>query len=388
MLISTKYFFSRGKGIITSSIFFYFLSLFWLIGFIFLWKIPYPKKDKDFVTGSSKLSIIIPARDEERNLGLLLNSLKHQTFKPHEIIVVDDHSTDSTAGIARKETCLVIPSKDISEGWAGKPWACWQGANRATGDVFLFLDADTFLEPDGLSKIVSTYFKKGGLLSIQPFHQMKRNYERLSAIFNIIAMAGMNAFTLLGSKVKPIGAFGPCMVCSREDYFFVGGHEKAKGEVLESLAIGKEFLKAKREVHSYGGKGAISFRMYPGGIRSLIEGFSKGFGTGANAMSVVSLIMIVGWVFGGISVTRHLIQSAILGSSTDLLGWVVLDVLYILQIQWMLFRIGNFGFTTALLFQIPLLFFVIVFAYSLLRIFLVRKVRWKGRDVKTATGEN
>jgi 4,4'-diaponeurosporenoate glycosyltransferase len=371
-----------------SSIIFYLLFLFWLIGFILLWKIPYPKKDKNVVTGSSKLSIIIPARDEERNLGLLLNSLKHQTLKPHEIVVVDDHSTDSTAEIARKEACLVIPSKDIPEGWAGKPWACWQGANRATGDVFLFLDADTFLEPDGLSKIVSTYFKKGGLLSIQPFHQMKRNYERLSAIFNIIAMAGMNAFTLLGSKVKPIGAFGPCMVCSREDYFFVGGHGKARGEVLESLAIGKEFLKAKREVHSYGGKGTISFRMYPGGIRSLIEGFSKGFGTGANAMSVVSLIILVGWVFGGISVTRHLIQSAILGGSTDLLGWVVLDVLYILQIQWMLFRIGNFGFTTALLFQIPLLFFVIVFAYSLLRIFLVRKVRWKGRDVKPTKGRN
>jgi len=65
-----------------------------------------------------------------------------------------------------------------------------------------------------------------------------------------------------------------------------------------------------------------------------------------------------------------------------------LDVLYILQIQWMLLRIGNFGFTTALLFQIPLLFFVIVFVYSLLRIFLVRKVRWKGRDVKTARGKD
>ena len=105
-------------------------------------------------------------------------------------------------------------------------------------------------------------------------------------------------------------------------------------------------------------------------------------------MSAVSLIMLVGWVFGGISVTRHLIQSAILGSSTDLLGWVVLDVLYMLQIHWILFRIGNFGFTTALMFQIPLLFFVIVFAYSLLRIFLVRKVRWKGRDVKPTKGRN
>jgi 4,4'-diaponeurosporenoate glycosyltransferase len=168
----------------------------------------------------------------------------------------------------------------------------------------------------------------------------------------------------------------------------VGGHGKARGEVLESLAIGKEFLKAKWEVHSYGGKGTISFRMYPGGIRSLIEGFSKGFGTGANAMSVVSLIMLVGWVFGGISVTRHLVESAILGNMTDLLGWIVLDLLYILQIYWMFFRIGNFGFSTALLFQIPLIFFVLVFAYSILRIFFVRKVRWKGRDVKTARGKD
>jgi 4,4'-diaponeurosporenoate glycosyltransferase len=105
-------------------------------------------------------------------------------------------------------------------------------------------------------------------------------------------------------------------------------------------------------------------------------------------MSVVSLLMIVGWVFGGVGVTRQLVQSAILGNMMDFLGWFVLDVLYIFQIHWMLFRIGNFGFSTALLFQIPLIFFVIVFAYSILRIFLVRKVRWKGRDVKTAKGGN
>jgi 4,4'-diaponeurosporenoate glycosyltransferase len=301
---------------------------------------------------------------------------------------MDDQSEDATAEVARREGCIVMTSKDLPEGWTGKPWACWQGAQKATGDIFLFLDADTFLEPEGLSKIVSTYLEKGGLLSVQPFHQMKRTYERLSAIFNIITMAGMNAFTPLGPKLKPTGAFGPCMTCSREDYFRVGGHEKARGEVLESLAIGKEFLRANRKVHCYGGKETISFRMYPDGFQSLVEGFGKGFGTGANAMSVVGLLMIVGWVFGGVSVTRHLVQSVILGNMMDLLGWIVLDVLYIFQIHWMLFRIGNFGFSTALLFQIPLIFFVIVFAYSILRIFLVRKVRWKGRDVKTARGKN
>ena len=101
-------------------------------------------------------------------------------------------------------------------------------------------------------------------------------------------------------------------------------------------------------------------------------------------MSVASLLMMVAWVFGGISVTRHLIQSSILCDPMGLVGWLVLDLLYIFQIHWMLFRIGNFGFSTALLFQIPLIFFVIVFAYSTLRIFLVRKVRWKGRVVRTA----
>src|SRR4030043_2401401 len=364
----------------------YLLFFFWFLGFIFLWKIPVLKKRNKLNSFSYKISIIIPARNEKKNLRHLLDSIERETLKHHEIIVIDDQSEDATAEVARREGCIVITSKNLPEGWTGKPWACWQGAQMATGDIFLFLDADTFLEPEGLSKIVSTYLKKGGLLSIQPFHKMKRRYERLSAVFNIITMAGVNAFTPLGPQLKPIGAFGPCMICSRKDYFIVGGHEKARGEVLESLAIGREFLKTNQKVHCYGGKETISFRMSPGGLRPLVEGFSKGFGAGANAMSVVSLLMIVGWVFGGVSVTRHLVQSAILGNMTDLLGWIVLDVLYIFQIHWMLFRIGNFGFSTAVLFQIPLIFFVIVFIYSFLLIFLLRKVRWKGRDVKTAKG--
>jgi len=366
----------------------YLLFFFWFLGFIFLWKIPSLKKWNKLNSVSYKISIIIPARNEEKALGQLLHSIDQQPLKPHEIIVMDDQSEDATAEVARRAGCIVMTSKDLPEGWTGKPWACWQGAQRATGDIFLFLDADTFLEPGGLSKIVSTYLEKGGLLSIQPFHKMKKRYERLSAIFNIISLAGMNAFTPFGPKLKPIGAFGPCMICSREDYFMVGGHEKARGEVLESVAIGREFLKTHRNVHCYGGKETISFRMYPDGLRSLVEGFGKGFGTGASAMSVASLLMMVAWVFGGVSVTRHLIQSAILGDPIELLVCLALNVLYIFQIQWMLFRIGNFGFLTALLFQIPLIFFVIVFAYSILRIFLVRKVRWKGRDVRTAKGKD
>lgn len=362
---------------------FYLLLFFWCLGFIFLWKIPFLTKRRPPPSPSPKLSVLIPARNEEHTLNHLLTSIHLQTFKPYEILVIDDQSEDSTAEVAKRNGCSVIPSTFLPEGWTGKNWACWQGAQQASGDLFLFLDADTVFEPESLEKIVYTYLEKKGLVSIQPYHKMEKTYERLSAIFNIITVAGVNAFTLLGSRAKPTGAFGPCMICSREDYFHVGGHQKARDAVLESLVIGKEFLKHNKGVHCFGGKGTLTFRMYPGGLRSLIEGFSKGFGTGARAMSLMSLFIVVCWIFGGMGVTRQLIQSLLVGNRIELLGWLLIDSLYIFQIHWMLSRIGNFGFSTALLFQIPLIFFVLVFLTSFLRIFVLRKVRWKGREVKT-----
>lgn len=270
------------------------------------------------------------------------------------------------------------------EGWIGKPWACWTGAREATGDILMFLDADTRLAPDGLEKIVSTFTKTGGLLTIQPYHRMQKIHERLSAVFNIIVMAGMNSFTPLGHLLKPAGAFGPCNVCTKEDYFRVGGHRNAKGDVLESLAVGRCFIVSGLNVSCYGGKGAIAFQMYPHGLREMIEGHSKGFGTGAMAISPFLLAMLVCWVFGGVSLSRHLIESIITGaSSLELMVWGGLDGLYIIQNYWILRRIGNFGVLTAVFFQIPLIFFVLVFCYSLVKIFFLGKVRWKGRILKT-----
>ena len=365
----------------------YLLFLFWFFGFIFFWRVPYPRSNSRYNEIPSRISILIPARNEEKNLGRLLQSLKNQPLKAHEIIVVDDHSEDSTAEIGRKSGCIVLSSKDLPEGWTGKPWACWQGAHQATGDIRVFLDADTFLESDGLSRMLCTFLERGGLLSIHPYHRMEKIYERLSAIFNIATMAGMNTPTLWGPRRKPSGAFGPCVVCSREDYFTVGGHEKVQGKILESIALGREFSKSGRPVRCYGGKGTISFRMYPEGLRSLIEGFSKGFGAGANATSLVALFMMVCWITGGVAVTRHLLQAAFWMDPTPLEVWVMLDTLYIFQMHWMLRRIGNFGFYTSLFFQIPLLFFVVLFFSSLVRIFVIRRVRWKGRWIKTGQGD-
>ena len=361
----------------------YFVFFFWLLGFVFLWKIPVLKKIKDGRLSDARLSVIVPARNEEKNLERLLESMAHQVRKPSEVIVVDDQSEDATAEVAKRYGCRVIRSGELPEGWLGKPWACWQGANAAVNDILLFLDSDTNLEPEALSTLLSNFLEKEGLLTVQPYHTVKKNYERLSAIFNIIVLAGINAFSPLRSKIKPEGAFGPCIMCRKDPYFEVGGHEIAKAEILESMALGKAFIGAGHDVHCFGGKGTISFRMYPEGFRSLVEGFSKGFGIGANAISLSVLMMIACWIFGGVSLTRHLIQSILAGNLNDIITWMGLDLLYVVQIHWMLVRIGNFGIRTAILFQIPLLFFVLVFALSILKTFILKKARWKGRVVNT-----
>jgi 4,4'-diaponeurosporenoate glycosyltransferase len=359
------------------------LTLIWLLPFVFLWKIPYPSRE-GISQGSDttrSVSVIIPARNEELTLPALLESLKRQETGVSEVIVVNDHSEDATARIAARYGARVIEAAPLPEGWLGKPWACWQGARRAGGEIFVFLDADTRIEEGGMRKILCSYLQSGGLLSIWPYHRMKRLYERLSALFNIIIMASMGSFTIRGGKARNLGAFGPCVVCSRNDYFTVGGHEAVRGAILEDVALGQMFDRAGLELHNFGGKETISFRMYPAGIGSLITGFSKGMASGAQAATPKILIPIICWVAGGFVVSFWLLI-LLLGSNLEAAApWTVLHVLYILQIYWILSRMGNYGLYTALLYPVPFVFFAAVFIISLRRTFFLRQVSWKGRKI-------
>lgn len=90
------------------------------------------------IQGPEKLSIIIPARNEEYNLRFLLDSLQSQTLTPYEIIVVDDFSEDRTKEIAESYGVKVIANSSLPEGWTGKSWAVWNGYLQASGDIFAF----------------------------------------------------------------------------------------------------------------------------------------------------------------------------------------------------------------------------------------------------------
>jgi 4,4'-diaponeurosporenoate glycosyltransferase len=355
--------------------------LLWFLGFLFLFRIPYCRSITTKVSRNPSVSVIIPARNEEINLPYLLTSLKRQVPLPNEIIVVDDNSEDSTKIVAEQQGAVVIISQPRLEGWLGKTWACYQGSQGSTGEILVFLDADTVLEENGLTKMVSTYMRNTGVLSIQPYHRMAKFYEQFSAFFNIIIMAAMGSFTILGNRIKPIGLFGPAMVLTRKQYNFGGGHKMVKGELLEDLAYGSALKRDRVRIHCYGGRNAISFRMYPKGIKELINGWSKGFALGATKTSMPVLIMIVAWIIGAIGTIRYLVVAIEVIDSMLIVFWTLLYLGYVVQIYWMLRRIGNFKFYTPLFYPIPLLFFILVFTYSFVLIFLKRTIRWKGREI-------
>jgi 4,4'-diaponeurosporenoate glycosyltransferase len=352
--------------------------IFWTLGFLFLFRIPRCQRR----SGESKLypsvSIIVPARNEENNLPILLESLRNQGLSANEVIVVIGPSEDKTWEVARREGVTVILSEPMPSGWLGKPWACYQGAKAAKGELLIFLDADTFLEKEGLKNIVNIYLERDGVVTIQPFHKTKHIYEQFSAYFNIIGMAGMGTFTVLGSLLKPIGLFGPCVVMSKKYYFEIGGHLGVKGEVVEDLALGNRIKKQQVPIYCYGGKGTISFRMYPGGIGQLIEGWSKGFATGAVKTSIPILIATIVWIGGSLSTTRYLSEALINLNMLTILVWGAAYIAYAAQIWWMFRRVGTFNYLTALFYPISLLFFLLVFLLSFFLIFIQRSVKWKG----------
>jgi 4,4'-diaponeurosporenoate glycosyltransferase len=355
--------------------------LFGCTGFLFLFRIKYCTGTITKTSHKPTVSVIIPARNEEKNLPNLLTTLKNQVPLPDEIIVVDDHSEDNTKIIAEQHGALVIKSQSRPEEWTGKNWACYQGYQQSTGEILVFLDADTFCEKDGLAKIVHTYLNNNSVISIQPFHKMIRFYEQFSAFFNIVLMAAMGSFTILGNRVQPIGLFGPAIVLTRKQYESSGGHEIIKGELLEDMAYGNSLKREKVPINNYGGKNAISFRMYPNGIGGLINGWSKGFAMGASKTSLPVLILIVLWIIGALGSTRYLLQNISGTEIISLMLWALIYLFFVAQIFWMLRRIGNFKFYTAFFYPIPLLFFILVFIYSFISIFLKRNVKWKGREI-------
>lgn len=325
-----------------------------------LWRIVRPGP----ASAHAPCSIIVPARNEASTLPTLLASLRSELRPGDQLIVVDDSSSDGTGDVASRGGATVVTAPPLPDGWTGKAWACATGAGVSTTDTLVFLDADVTVQPGGLDRVLGAH--AGGLLSVQPFHMTVRAYERLSLFFNLVAMMGTDAFTPLGARRRPSGAFGPCLVTRRADYEAVGGHAAVKSAVLDDVELARRYLDRGHPVLCLGGKGSVSFRMYPDGIRQLIEGWSKNIAGGAGKTRVATVLLVVLWI--GLCL------------QAPWLGWPFYAAV-VVQLAWMARRIGRFGLLALVLYPIPLIAFLAIYVRSIYLTYVRRRVSWRGRGL-------
>ena len=342
---------------------------------LLFWRIPLlPRATSN---PSMNVSIVIPARNEAKTLPLLLADLTAQTRAPHEIIVVNDNSEDETEQIARAFGVKVISLTDKPDGWVGKCWACQQGAETATGDSLLFLDADVRLAPDALSRILSAH-ESYGAISVQPYHETKRLIEDCALFFNLAQICA-NGSAL--PRPVNLGLYGPVIAISRQDYFAFHGHEPVKSVVLEDMALA-DCLRGKQiPFRLFVGDADVRFRMYPDGFPALWHGFTKNFATAAAKLPAWLLILVFLFIASLASAPLHLGLSL---AASSQLAWLygACYALWVLALHLITRHVGGFRPLSLLLYPVPLVVFLFVFLNSC-RIRLMRgNVKWKGRAIR------
>ena len=194
-----------------------------------------------------RVSVILPARNEEKFIEKCLNSLLNQDYDNYEIITINDSSTDSTGNIIKEYSkkfpkVISVDAKPKPDGWIGKNWACIEGYKKASGDLLLFTDADTT--------------HTGSVISLAVSHLLSLELDALTVIPRMLCLDKITKITLpmistflhtrfsalrVNDASKGTGYFfGSFFIIKKSTYDSVGTHEGVKGELVEDGALGKK----------------------------------------------------------------------------------------------------------------------------------------------------
>lgn len=228
------------------------------------------------------VSILVPARNEERNIEKCIKSLLQQDYPNYEIIVLDDESEDRTWQILSRlaqgnDNLHLLKGKPLPEDWLGKCWACHQLSEKARGEYLLFVDADTVHKPSMLHSVMDTArFYQADLISGLP-HEKVETFSELLTIplisWGILAALPLPLAFALPHPGLSI-TIGQLLLFQRESYDRINGHIAVKDHVCEDMALGR-LIKAKGFRWRLVDAGEVTeCRMYTN-LSEAVDGLSK-----------------------------------------------------------------------------------------------------------------
>jgi glycosyltransferase involved in cell wall biosynthesis len=342
-----------------------------------------------------ELTVIIPARNEEDSIGTCLQSLTSQSEdvfelgRDWELIVVDDHSTDRTAEIARSFAGVtVMQSDELEPGWTGKANAIWTAAKHARGRWLLFTDADTIHEQGDLHRAIHEAQRhKVGMLSYSPRQIVQGLAQRslMPLVFSELALA------YPPSKVSDpnnhlAAANGQFLLIEREAYRRLGGHASVAKEVLEDVELAYLAKRRKVGLRFRYADDAVATRMYRT-TAAMIEGWTKNLallfhntlGTAMwRALDFVLLVVLPVLAIKLWSARLDVRSLAWLGA-----GWLFV-LLWIRTVFRFYARVAksNFPFSDCALSPLGLPLYVVLLYRSWFQHRILKQVSWKGRSYK------
>lgn len=233
--------------------------------------------------GAPLLSVIVPARNEAAHIADCVRAILASEYPSLEVIVVDDHSTDDTARLARDaaggDTRLtIVTPPPLPADWLGKQWACHHGFQAARGEYLLFTDADVRHAPDLHARLVrASVANAADLTSVAGFQETRTFWERVVQpyVFAILAhwYGGPGAVNRSTDPRRKI-ANGQCLLFRRDAYATFGGHVTVRGKPAEDLSFAQQMAARGQRVFLALGSDQMSTRMYAS-LREIVEGWGK-----------------------------------------------------------------------------------------------------------------
>jgi Glycosyl transferase family 2 len=270
------------------------------------------------------VSVLLPVRDEAHRVEACLRALLAQQRLRHlEVLALDDGSTDGTADVVRSVAgadprVQLLPGRALPPGWLGKPYACQQLADAATGSVLVFLDADVVLAPRGVAATV-TLLRRTGLDLVCPYPRQVAGSVAERLVQPLLQWSWLTTLPLRLAERSPrpslAAANGQLLAVDTRAYRAAGGHGAVRAEVLDDVALLRALKRAGGTGVVADGTDVATCRMYEGWAQ-LRDGYTKSlwsaFGSPAGAAAVMALLV-------GCYVVPPL--AALRGSGTGLLGY-------------------------------------------------------------------